>query len=232
MHKKFAIGDIHGGYKALKQCLERSKFDKENDTLIILGDICDGWPFVKECIEEVMSIKNLIFIIGNHDAWVLHWLKTGDAKPIWLHQGGWNSFNSLIGCSKADKEKYIKFFEEAPFYYIKDNKLFVHGGINHQQKIENWDRDEVMWDRELMQYAYKLYMQKKEKNLSKFDEIFIGHTSTEFFKYLTPMKFCNVWCLDQGGGWSGKLSIMDVDTHEYWQSDFVHELYPEIKGRK
>ena len=28
--KTFVIGDIHGGYKALVQCLERSKFDYEN----------------------------------------------------------------------------------------------------------------------------------------------------------------------------------------------------------
>lgn len=230
--RKLVIGDIHGAYKALLQCLERSKFNKEEDALIILGDICDGWPFVKECLEEVMSIKNLIFIIGNHDQWCLEWLKTGDSKSIWLNQGGWNSFNSLVGCSKEEKEKYIKFLEEAPFYYIDNNRLFCHGGINHLQKKENWDRDEVMWDRDLMKYAHKLWQQKREKRISEFDEIFIGHTTTEFNGSTEPVKYCNVWCLDQGGGWSGKLSIMDVDTHEYWQSDFVYELYPDIPGRR
>lgn len=41
--RTLVMGDIHGGYKALMQCLERSKFDYEKDTLIQLGDICDGW---------------------------------------------------------------------------------------------------------------------------------------------------------------------------------------------
>ena len=28
-----------------------------------------------------------------------------------------------------------------------------------------------------------------------------------------------------------KLTIMDLDTQEYWQSDLVKELYPNEKGR-
>lgn len=46
--RTFTIGDIHGGYKALKQCLERSKFNYKEDHLIALGDIVDGWPETPE----------------------------------------------------------------------------------------------------------------------------------------------------------------------------------------
>ncbi len=31
--KTFAIGDIHGAYKAMIQCFERSKFDYKKDRL-------------------------------------------------------------------------------------------------------------------------------------------------------------------------------------------------------
>jgi serine/threonine protein phosphatase 1 len=40
-----------------------------------------------------------------------------------------------------------------------------------------------------------------------------------------------VWYLDQGGGFEGKLSLMDIDTHEFWQSDKVVNLYPGFHGR-
>ena len=40
--KKFVIGDIHGGLKALLQVLKKINCDK-NDTLIFLGDFVDGW---------------------------------------------------------------------------------------------------------------------------------------------------------------------------------------------
>ena len=34
--KTYAIGDIHGAYKALIQCFERSKFDYKKDRLIVM----------------------------------------------------------------------------------------------------------------------------------------------------------------------------------------------------
>ena len=83
----------------------------------------------------------------------------------------------------------------------------------------------------------------------KHKEIFLGHTSTNNWNckayypewddpnqkqnapITVPMNRCNVWNIDTGAGWGGKLTIMDVDTKEYWQSDLVSELYPDEKGR-
>jgi len=41
----------------------------------------------------------------------------------------------------------------------------------------------------------------------------------------------NVWLLDQGGGYEGKLSILDIKTKEFWQSDKSDTLYPDHLGR-
>ena len=46
------------------------------------------------------------------------------------------------------------------------------------------------------------------------------------------IKSSNVWNLDQGAGYGKKLTIMNVETEEYWQSDMVSELYPNHDGRK
>jgi serine/threonine protein phosphatase 1 len=35
------------------------------------------------------------------------------------------------------------------------------------------------------------------------------------------MKDCNVWSIDNGAAFTGKLTVMDVDTKEFWQSDAV-----------
>ena len=37
--------------------------------------------------------------------------------------------------------------------------------------------------------------------------------------------------MDTGGGFNGKVTAMDIDTKEYFQSDFVKELYPIETGR-
>jgi serine/threonine protein phosphatase 1 len=43
----------------------------------------------------------------------------------------------------------------------------------------------------------------------------------------TPMTYGGIWNVDTGGGAvGGKVTIMDVSTKEYWQSDLTKELYP------
>ncbi len=37
-----------------------------------------------------------------------------------------------------------------------------------------------------------------------------------------------IWNLDTGAGWEGKLTVMNVDTKEYYQSDPVEDLYKEL----
>ena len=65
--RTFVLGDLHGNIKALKQVLKTSSFKYNKDELIVLGDVCDGWAYVNECIDELLKIKNLKFIMGNHD---------------------------------------------------------------------------------------------------------------------------------------------------------------------
>ena len=52
--------------------------------------------------------------------------------------------------------------------------------------------------------------------LSKRPEMFLP----DFWPaYYEKAKGCEVWDLDTGGGYEGKLTIMNVHTKEYWQSD-------------
>jgi serine/threonine protein phosphatase 1 len=34
-----------------------------------------------------------------------------------------------------------------------------------------------------------------------------------------PLCLNGIWMMDTGAGWGDKLTIMDVDTGEFWQSD-------------
>jgi serine/threonine protein phosphatase 1 len=66
------------------------------------------------------------------------------------------------------------------------------------------------------------------QHLTPYDEVFVGHTPINTHK---PTKYCEVWMVDTGAAWNGELSIMDVDTKEYFTSDIVRLLYPGFKGR-
>ncbi len=233
-----AIGDIHGGYRALIQCLERSDFDYKKDKLICLGDVVDGWSQTVEAIEELLKIKNLVYIIGNHCIWAREWLRYGATPYIWTSQGGQATIDSYMKLPDKDCLKTIKrhlnFFDKGVFYYEMDNKLFVHGGFDWSRPVDDSSGYDLAWDRHMWTTANMWHNNKndKDKKMGEYDDVFIGHTSTSFYdKTLKPMHACNVWNLDQGGGYEGKLTIMDVYSKEYWQSDMVNTLYPKEKGR-
>jgi len=246
------IGDIHGNYKGLIQALERSNFDYKNDTLISLGDVVDGHSQSFEVIEELLKIKNLIPIKGNHDEWFNDWLCSG------RHGSGWSQGAKATALSYLEKypgentiiyghipNTHVEFFKNQLPYYIDDeNNLFVHGGFNRHEKLEDQEEFIFYWDRDLWSQAlsygtmtnldlpeYTPGWRPKFKMVGDFKEVFIGHTSTQFWKKNEPMNAANIWNLDTGGGWHGYVSIMDIKTKEFWQSDSGKELYPEFKGR-
>ena len=67
--------------------------------------------------------------------------------------------------------------------------------------------------------------------LKLYNEIFIGHTPLSKTGLVVPENAANVWNLDTGAAFKGALTIMDIDTKEFWQSDPVHKLYPTETGR-
>ena len=252
--RRFVCGDIHGAHKALIQCLERSGFNKNEDQLIQLGDVADGWNEVYECVEELLSIKNLVAIRGNHDKWFAEWMVYGAHPSYWL-QGGIGTLESY--CKNTDSQfdgsghagyktslntavipqSHKDFFMETqkPYYIDHMNNLFVHGGYDRTDYISNqlaMNSENFWWDRSLWDQAQSCAPGVKLKTTDEFKKIFIGHTATERkYKDLKPVESGGVWNLDQGAGWSGKLTLMNIDTEEYFQSDLVSELYTDQHGR-
>ncbi len=229
--RRFVIGDIHGAHKALLQCFERSKFDRGQDLLISLGDVCDGWPEVSKVVDELLRIKNMKLILGNHDAWTLQWMRNGWMDENWTSQGGSATLQSYQNNKEAVPKSHLELFQNAPFYIELGKQLFVHGGLDPSMALHEQDPEFLMWDRELLDEAVHAQEITPDYRYGKWNEIFIGHTPTQVYKSSEPTHACNVWALDTGCGWSGKLTMMDMDTYEYWQSDPVRELYPNFPGR-
>lgn len=226
MSRTFVIGDIHGASRALRQCLERANFDHKKDHLISLGDVCDGWPQTMTCIDELLLIKNLTYILGNHDSWALEWMNTGLADELWLSQGGLATMNSYrLGIPG----KHKKFLARALPYFVLNNRLFVHAGIDPQKKLKQQDDNTFLWDRKLARAAMDLREKNINTKLTQFDEVYIGHTPISSDE---PVQACEIWLMDTGAGWSGVLSMMDINTKEVFTSDPVPQLYPGIAGRK
>jgi serine/threonine protein phosphatase 1 len=212
----FAIADIHGNLLGLNDALKKCKFKIKSDTLINLGDICDGGNKTHQVIDKLLTIKHHILTQGNHDVpWALNWMKTGKELPIWWNQGGMRTAESYNFDYKNVPKSHIKFLENTlPYYVDEKNRLFVHGGFDPDKPIDTQDVDYLTWDRKLLcEYA-------QTKHVEQYNHVFVGHTTTQFFNgSVVPMTFNNVTGLDTGGGWSGRITIMNVDTFEFWQSE-------------
>jgi len=247
--RTFIMGDVHGGYKAMKQCLERSSFNYDTDLLIQLGDIADGHDQVYECVEELLTIKNLVVLKGNHDEWFFEFMQTGYHPDQW-RQGGAatvKSYLRLIGKETLIQRSgegyktalnpgdipgtHQNFFRQQHLYYIDEsNNCFVHAGFDRHQPFKGQRLENYFWDRTLWMSAlsYKKEIQGGRKNkfniLTPFNEIFIGHTSTIQWNTDQPMHAANIWNLDTGGGHGGRLTIMEAQTKTYWQSDPIDSI--------
>jgi serine/threonine protein phosphatase 1 len=62
-------------------------------------------------------------------------------------------------------------------------------------------------------------------NFCDFNDIYIGHTPTMNWETDKPMRAVNILNIDIGARQGGRLTIMDIHTKEYRQSDAVEELY-------
>lgn len=241
MKRTLAIGDIHGGLKGLIQLLDRIELTS-TDTLIFLGDYVAGWSESAQVIEYLIELSerySCVFIKGNHDAWCEEWLAFGIENHVWISHGGKEAIESYKGISKEEKLKHISFFETMDLFHIDDkNRLFVHAGFSSTQGVENevdfrnFYFDRTLWDMAMaLENRNKIKSKSEANRLKHYSEIYIGHTPTINYYKMQPMHAANVWNVDTGAAFTGKLSAIDIDTKEVFQSDVLKDLYPHEKGR-
>jgi serine/threonine protein phosphatase 1 len=107
----------------------------------------------------------------------------------------------------------------------------MHGVAKESYPL-NFCTDRTLWEMALamdrkIDFDHHLY----PKRLKLYKEIYIGHTPTTNYGESEPMNAINVWNIDTGAAFKGCLSVLDIATKKYWQSDPVYILYPEEKGR-
>ena len=233
--KIIQLGDIADGWEETSECVDiLLKLNKSN-----------------ECV----------FLRGNHDVWVYDWMMTGEQPLIWTQQGGKATQDSYVNTAMLTDRNHKNFWFNQKDWYIDDqNRLFVHAGWDYNafrsefhsglSALELFERQagmsvnagtvakECHWDRSIIQSAaaIEVFNEKNMPDLNRdiiraldtFKEVYIGHTASRTH---LPENYHNLWNVDTGAGWHGKLTIMDIDTKEYWQSDYSKDLYPNSKGR-
>ena len=231
--KLISLGDVADGWNETSECVD------------ILLDV------------KKRSVRKPIFIRGNHDVWVYDWMMFGQTPTMWTTQGGKATLDSYVRTQKlVDKDHKNFWFTQKDWYIDTKGRLFIHAGWAYADGRISWGhlspRDlfkrqasmsvnagsiarECHWDRDLLYGAKSGAVREKAtgkpsgfRALETFKEVYIGHTAT---KSHNVENYLNLWNMDSGSGWYGRLAIMDINSKEIWYSDRSMDLYPDEKGR-
>ena len=158
---------------------------------------------------------------------------------MWFKHGGEATVKAYSKVSDSIKKKHIEFLTSLENYYLdSQNRLFIHAGFTNMNGIAyEYFPKLFYWDRTLWETALALNENiNKEsifypKRLTLYEEIYIGHTPVTRIGETIPIQKACIWNIDTGAGFKGPLTIMDIDTKQFWQSEPLPTLYPKEKGR-
>jgi len=120
----YAIGDIQGCYKELRQLLKKIAFSSDKDQLWFVGDLVNRGPDSLAVLRFIKDLaENAISVLGNHDLHMLGVL-TGVEKPRKK-----DTFEEIIHAK--DRDSIIDWVRSRPLVYIEEESkhILVHAGI-------------------------------------------------------------------------------------------------------
>lgn len=227
----FVISDIHGRYEEFLELLLYSKIDiKNGDILINLGDMVNRGKDSASVVEwfrkkNILYPNNVIVLYGNHEDILLSRIKGKVNDDIFFNKkiGGkltQESYNKTYG---GFPDEHISFINNLPTYYIMDNYIFFHAGIDLTKRIDCQPFKNIIWDQD------RFYTQ----DTSMFENIFVfGHTPTEYINQYYGTKGSEIWkqenkiCVDCTYSKSRKLLLYNLtDDIEYYYSFAMKKCY-------
>lgn len=178
------ISDIHGNYEALKIVLEY--FDKNDiKEIYCLGDIVGYFTQINDCCSALRE-RNIKSVMGNHDWYMATNTNCPRSKSV----------NQILEYQrKIIKKENLDWLKKLPIYYIKENMIMLHGGINNPI-------DE--------------YLSPTEEyfNCVNFDIFFSGHTHIQSKICYNNIIYCNPGSIGQPRDSDNRCAFATIDKNK------------------
>jgi len=190
----YAIGDIQGCYKQLKELLLKLEFKSDKDKLWFAGDIINRGPDSLKTIRFIKSLEdNAITVLGNHD---LHLLAIANGRG---KQGKKDTVQPIL--EARDSDSLLDWLLHRPLvhYQKKNHVCLVHAGIypdwslsqilSYSKELEN-----ILQGPKSHEFFHHMYGDKPRKwsdNLSGWDRLrFITNCFTRMRYIDNNLKLC------------------------------------------
>lgn len=148
----YVMSDIHGFYDRYKKMLELISFT-DQDTLIINGDVADRGPDGIKIFQDIMSRKNAILIMGNHEKMFIDTVlacskeEMEEAASLWFFNGGEATWNDYAELELDERRKLMGFLMRLDTEYettIGGQKFYiVHGFPGNTMEERVWERPNI-----------------------------------------------------------------------------------------
>lgn len=148
MKKLFVVSDIHGHCTVLKDALDRSGFDRNNDDhlLVCCGDYFDKGEENVQVLDFFEGLKHKVLLRGNHEDMLLQMLNTGKIHPHQRINGTSQTLDNFFGAYRIDPvdltlelfgntapaDRLCRFINSTLDYYETKHYVFVHGWLPKQ----------------------------------------------------------------------------------------------------
>jgi serine/threonine protein phosphatase 1 len=156
MSLTYAIGDIHGALHKLETLIARCQQHADGRPLrfVLVGDYIDRGPQSAGVIRLLIELqakmpKNVVALMGNHEAMVLAVIDGATPAANWLDQGGAATLRSY-GVAHASElpRQHVDWMRALPLSEDDGRRFFVHAGIDPQLPLEAQDEFDLLWIRE------------------------------------------------------------------------------------
>lgn len=170
----YAVGDIHGRADLLAALMPRIVNHAAGlpqgvrRRLVFLGDYIDRGADSRGVIDQLVQPPpegfERVCLAGNHEEFLLGFLRDPAQAPLWLHNGGLETLESYgIGATEALALRpahlaaafaallpptHLRFLESLELLHVSGEVVFVHAGIDPARALHHQGRETLLWVRE------------------------------------------------------------------------------------
>jgi serine/threonine protein phosphatase 1 len=240
----YAVGDIHGRVDLLSEMHRLVLEDASHLTpgteklVVYVGDYVDRGMESRQVVDLLLDRPlpgfSPIYLLGNHDAWLLSFLVDAQIGPTWLRYGGdatLHSYGVAVALQRDDARIYdkmqtdlrarvprrhVNFLQNLELNYESGDFLFVHAGVRPTLPLDRQVAEDLLWIREpFLSWRRDL------------DKVVVhGHTVGA-----DPIVRNNRIGIDTGACWTGCLTCLVLEEGEYRFLSTARPLQPAATER-
>jgi serine/threonine protein phosphatase 1 len=210
MGKIFAIGDIHGCLRHLREMISLIDAHPREDTLVFIGDYIDRGPDSKGVVDFVLDLQashdHVVCLLGNHERMFLNYHVFNTDREIFLYNGGQSTIDSYGTVMRARGEmadvpdRHMEYYRSLLPIWESEGHIFVHAGLRPRVPLEKQDPEDMIWIRhEFFQSTYRF---------SK--TVVFGHTP-----FAEPYVMNGKIGIDTGAVYGGKLTCLEIPAMKF-----------------